>query len=274
MRWFLLSLALMIGTAQSQQPQQTPQIPAKKESNSPLKDEEKSETKTNNAKESVVSVPGSHPEISANKSQHNANQGGEEASEFWTIAGRRLKITDSLLVVFTFFLFFATVLLWWSTRRLVKAADNTAQKELRAYVGAKTAAVTFIVQDFSIRTKIKNTGQTPAFHAHLWNELALVEHPIPKGFKFQAAPEKINGPRYVIFPGSGIFFTTQPDNPFTQQEIQDIAAGRKRIYHWGEIRYKDIFENHRHTWFRIYWRAEAGPSFGTWIFDEEGNDAT
>jgi len=38
------------------------------------------------------------------------------ASEFWTIFGRDLKITDILLVAFTALLFLATAALWWSTR--------------------------------------------------------------------------------------------------------------------------------------------------------------
>ena len=37
----------------------------------------------------------------------------QEASEFWVILGRRLKVTDTLLVIFTFFLFLATAALWY-----------------------------------------------------------------------------------------------------------------------------------------------------------------
>jgi hypothetical protein len=59
-----------------------------------------------------------------------------EGTEFWSpFYGYRVKITDSLLVLFTLLLFFATLALWLSTRRLVNNADDTARAQLRAYVG-------------------------------------------------------------------------------------------------------------------------------------------
>ena len=53
-----------------------------------------------------------------------------EASEYWTIFGHHLKITDTLLVLFTF-------TLWWATRDLVKGAEATAERELRAYISVE-----------------------------------------------------------------------------------------------------------------------------------------
>jgi hypothetical protein len=67
---------------------------------------------------------------------HNTNeQGGEQGTEFWPpLWGYRVKVTDSLLVAFTFLLFVATWLLWRATRNLVRGADQTAERQLRAYV--------------------------------------------------------------------------------------------------------------------------------------------
>jgi len=41
---------------------------------------------------------------------------GHQTSEFWIVFGHSIKITDTLLVIFTFLVFVATALLWWSTK--------------------------------------------------------------------------------------------------------------------------------------------------------------
>jgi hypothetical protein len=71
--------------------------------------------------------------------QHNANEGAENGTEFWpSILGFRLKITDTLVALFTAALSIATFFLWRATRNLVKGADDTAQRQLRAYVGIES----------------------------------------------------------------------------------------------------------------------------------------
>jgi hypothetical protein len=58
------------------------------------------------------------------------------------IWGRPLKITDTLLVGFTFLLFLATVALFFATRDLVDGADKNAEKQLRAYIGLHNSETT------------------------------------------------------------------------------------------------------------------------------------
>jgi hypothetical protein len=82
------------------------------------------------------------PPASEAKSQEKPKEGAYEASEFWTVWGRTLKITDSLLVGFTFLLFLATVALFVATRDLVDGADKTAERQLRAYIGLHEAETT------------------------------------------------------------------------------------------------------------------------------------
>src|ERR1700731_188636 len=90
-------------------------------------------------------APYINPEQNANKSvgsQQNSNRvektvdairnrdgndGAQEATEYWSIFGHRVKITDTLLVIFTF-------TLWLATRDLVATSKDTAQRQLRAYV--------------------------------------------------------------------------------------------------------------------------------------------
>jgi hypothetical protein len=57
----------------------------------------------------------------------------------------------------------ATWMLWYATARLVKGADRTAERQLRAYVFVeKTNFQSTGPQGWDIRYRIKNFGHTPA----------------------------------------------------------------------------------------------------------------
>jgi hypothetical protein len=95
-----------------------------------------------------------------------------EGTEFWPplFGGYRLKVTDTLLVTVTFLLFAATLALWWSTRRLVKSGENTAKRQLRAYIVATIKGCDVPETSdgiFTFHLAIKNTGQTPAHEGYL-----------------------------------------------------------------------------------------------------------
>jgi hypothetical protein len=67
-----------------------------------------------------------------------------EGTEFWPpIFGYRLKVTDTLVALFTALLFIATWLLWLATKKLVLGAENTAERQLRAHVYFKDAKVEY-----------------------------------------------------------------------------------------------------------------------------------
>jgi hypothetical protein len=69
-------------------------------------------------------------------------------SEYWTIAEHELKITDTLVAVFTALLFFATLLLFFATRALVLGAEKTAERQLRAYVFAQVDCLKRVDNDW------------------------------------------------------------------------------------------------------------------------------
>jgi hypothetical protein len=90
-----------------------------------------------------------------------------QGTEFWPpLFGYRLKVTDTLLVTVTFLLFAATFALWWSTRRLVKSGENTAKRQLRAYIVATIKGCDVPETNdgiFTFHLAIKNTGLHPVW---------------------------------------------------------------------------------------------------------------
>jgi hypothetical protein len=86
-----------------------------------------------------------------------------EGTEFWpAIFGYRLKVTDTLLALFTFCLFVATLYLWSATKQLVVGAERTAERQLRAYVYVRKT--NFKAADdgtLKISYRIENFGHTP-----------------------------------------------------------------------------------------------------------------
>jgi hypothetical protein len=78
-------------------------------------------------------LPSQAPQVKTEKQTELS----EEGTEFWPpLFGYRLKITDTLLVTVTFLLF---ALLWrcgWQLGGSVKSGENTAKRQLRAYIVA------------------------------------------------------------------------------------------------------------------------------------------
>lgn len=73
------------------------------------------------------------------------------------------------IATFTGFLFLATVLLWWATRNLVKGAERTSERQLRAYLHVKQAQASRDSEGVLwAKVHIQNYGQTPAYDVVQW----------------------------------------------------------------------------------------------------------
>jgi hypothetical protein len=114
----VFAIFLSLGAyAQSQPaPSETPQINLQQESDRPFKPENEAKQPQERPRDITVSIP---QPITMNLN-HNAAQktdGSEnEGTEYWPVFwGLHLKITDSLLALFTLLLFIATGVLGWST---------------------------------------------------------------------------------------------------------------------------------------------------------------
>src|SRR5712692_5264477 len=97
---------LLIGAANSQQPPtQAPQILTEQETNRSIETQQKAEQEKHAASPALAATPQRHSATTSNETERNGNNSGKQVSEFWTILGHPLKITDSLLVASTCLLF-------------------------------------------------------------------------------------------------------------------------------------------------------------------------
>jgi hypothetical protein len=167
----------------------------------------------------------------------------EEPSEFWAVLGYRLKVTDSLLVLFTALLFAATCLLWKATKGLVIGADKTSKRQLRAYVFLNGTRYTSHVDIPSgtifwrIRVAWKNGGVTPTRLLHLNINSQLRHTPLPDDFDFPEA----SGHAVPMLLGPNASATGMPVD-VRGADLIDVTNGLKFFYIWGSARYHDVFE--------------------------------
>src|SRR5260221_8182891 len=97
-----------------------------------------------------------------------------------------------VLAIFTARLWFSTEKLSESTKQLVEGAEDTAQRQLRAYV--HTIGKDFLVQGeeherFVHRFSVLNAGQTPAYQLQIDSVTKMLQHPLPANFDFAFMPE-------------------------------------------------------------------------------------
>jgi hypothetical protein len=174
-----------------------------------------------------------------------------EGTEFWPpFLGYRLKVTDTLVAAFTALLFFATIALWLATRKLVKGADDTGRRQLRAYLSMSPKLFSNFVAGSFVQIEFlqRNHGQTPAFNITHIFDIAVFPTPLPIGFVFPA-PTWIVDSNHTIFPADDAKGWFNRGVPVTATEVAGVAAYTHKIHIWGVTTYRDAFQKTRETKF-------------------------
>jgi hypothetical protein len=179
-------------------------------------------------------------------------------------------------------MFAATVALVLATWGLVRGADRTAERQLRAYILVEQAHVVSALTDG--RTKVreddmgrggesmpiqsgyqpkatftfKNFGRTPAHDVEMFSNVAIVPWPIRE----EDLPELDleTGSREIIGPGGArrkIELFEQP-RAITPQEWAGLTSGTQALVFFGEVRYVDAFNKNRITRYRYFCGGEMG----------------
>src|ERR1700733_4819113 len=136
----LLIIVAALFNALVQHPPYAPNVKPEHQSKNSLQAHQSDDKQQKTGDGTSTFAPKVLSESTERKRQSEANDGEQEGTEFWpTIFSVRLKITDTLVALFTALLFFATLALWWATRGLVVGADETARRQLRAYISIMPA---------------------------------------------------------------------------------------------------------------------------------------
>ena len=269
----LLLIVVWSTNAHSQQPPQAPEIQARQDTKGSLKAQEKPKAPVTNREPLPANVPEPVSVPQANQYEQQGKKPGDEGTEFWPpLFGYRLKVTDTLLVLFTALLFVATWRLWLATDNLVKGSDDTAKRELRAYVGTEHIGVL----DNPVRGGIvvKNFGRTIATEVEVRIAGAFANTQPIANFSLGGRKCKaIHMPSEV----------TQWNEPVAIQgnDRALLNSGTGSVYVWGRIDYKDVFGEPHWTTFRFMTEGRPGPlddpyfSGHGWKVQtcHEGNDA-
>lgn len=167
-----------------------------------------------------------------------------------------------------FFLFLATLALYFATRALVAETKNASAQQLRAYIQASPGEIYNLNSGARLEAyiRINNSGQTPGNDVRRW---ATIE--ISKPLMVDAIAKLGRGDReegeLVSMPRQEHVVIRSLGAP-TAAEAEAIIHGDQRIYVYGRIEYVDIFEQHRASdfCFMYYgevqdWPQNGGPGY-------------
>ena len=175
-------------------------------------------------------------------------EGNEYLPPVW---GYRLKVTDTLLSVFTLLLFLATLALWLATRALVKSADKNAERQLRAYVTVQSCRIETYEVDktAAIIIVVRNSGQTPSHGTTILSALKYREVSDSGELKLEQ-PDSLSSTSI----GSDGTQTVKliSSSLLTRDQSMAIANGKARLIVHGQITYKTVFGEVARTDFRFH----------------------
>jgi hypothetical protein len=146
------------------------------------------------------------------------------------------------------------------TAKLVTGAEDTARRQLRAYVSSSPAGLHYdAVNGLRARFLIKNHGQTPAYEVMNIGRCAVLPHPLPKNFPFPDLPATGNSKSTIHANEADSFAQFTPaDRPISIDDlvIALSGGGSNRLYCYGIIRYVDAFRISRTTKFMGSYSAD------------------
>jgi hypothetical protein len=172
-------------------------------------------------------------------------------------------------------LFAATMGLWWATWRLVKGADETSERQLRAYVSVEAGAMFRQSKrkrlKFEFRPIIVNNGTTPAKDVRVVSFIRNVPPAIPDNFDYRLS--HITGSVTTIGPRQSRFHSVVASRNLTIAELREIQGGTNVFHAYGTVIYTDIFGISRTTNFSFIIFPGKSSQAAVWHYTAKNNDA-
>jgi hypothetical protein len=202
----------------------------------------------------------------------------------WVVSNEHLLVAFSTMVMgaFTVVLAIATAFLYLATRALVRGGEQTAERQLRAYVfvtGKGLVEQTGREDRFVHQFEVRNTGLTPAYRLQIESLTRPLPHPLPAGFDFSIIPAGRNPTVMMLGSGLPVRHDSFADEPLSQAEMELIKTPNSgcRLYTFGTVKYDDCFRRPRFTNFCYFLEWESRPN-GYYAFNvhpsEQHNDAS
>jgi hypothetical protein len=154
-----------------------------------------------------------------------------------------------IIAGFTVGLAIATAFLFFATRDLVKGADETAERQLRAYIGLHTSETTVYPFEkggfaFIAHAELRNYGQTPAYDLTVRSNVKI---DAPENVPFDDLPGLERGVPSIAFRDVG--FHVNIGWPISEEDKVALYERRKVFFFWGRVEYKDAFDKPHHFTF-------------------------
>jgi len=197
-------------------------------------------------------------------------------AQFTEINDKGISLLSAVVVaIFTVVLAVSTIGLWIAGERQRSLSEDTAQRQLRAYVVADMSSVTRWKQGQTAEaeTIMKNTGLTPAYDLEGWSAIMYDKYPLPYKFPISVPLGTTFG--QSVLGSGGVVRLKVPTKPVvpTPETNTEFEAGTMALYLWGKVTYRDAFGKERFTNFRFYMTrpSESGGLFQP--LSKEGNEA-
>lgn len=161
-----------------------------------------------------------------------------------------------------------------ATERSVETMQDTARRQLRAYVSVDRAWIEFPEPGIpKVNVVVKNAGQTPAHNVHQWIHQWIAKYPLttqlptpPNGFVMSSS---------LLGAGATHDMQIEHPHPIIEPSFMDkIGTTEGTIYVYGEIHYMDVFGNEHFTKYRLMHGGPEKPPAGVLSPCEEGNEAS
>lgn len=276
----LIALSFLVYGQELDNPAPSPTETSQKEQDYPAsKDHEtgRNETVTDN----IPVVINTSPPIKTTspKDEDSSNSNDESSPNRWdwylTFSG--------VVALFTIVLGVSTLGLWWFTRKAaiaaadtVRSMNDTASKQLRAYVHTSSTVISHISNDGIVNAKVifQNYGQTPAYDVMAYATIEYVD--LPLLVDFDSSRENIDSPisKGSLQPGGKMDIPINPPAPLGEQRAGNIRNGIGAIFVFGKITYKDIFSAEQASPFCYVCGGDYCVCGGEMYAYHKGNDPT
>ncbi len=243
-----VGVLLLLWIGASQRRYDGPNVEREKQTERRIESEAHATSKENSSRKTAV-VSETDSETAQSERKRISDYGAQEASEYWSILGRRIKITDTFIALFTGLLVVGTLLLWWSTHRSVRIAERALAELERPVVvfeipdaGLDQSGNEYRLAGRRVQYQCANYGRTPA----LLTELLVKHCALDKGgFPDPVEPAKERGRELP----SGCI--SAAGHPYIEGDaamkiygldiLRDGEINRTSLYFIGYVGYRDIF---------------------------------